>query len=226
MKGFLISFGLLLAICGSSYAQMAESRLCPYINVYAPTTVVEPGGLAEFILKVDTKGKRLNLEYVWSANDAYIVSGQGTTRIKVQMPDVEQALVATAVIRGIPAGCPNAATEQYKIGAAHFVNTTSERYKATASRAMSLGEISRSPFRLNMAILNTIDRSFRENANTRVFLVLRFEPDQLKSVTRTIKQQLINMDLDSSRVTFKPVTAVDSDISVWLVPPGAARPTP
>src|SRR5688500_1771125 len=107
MKGFLTLLWLPLTLCVTASAQMAESRACPYINVYAPSKIVEPGELAEFILKVDTKGQRLDLEYVWSANDAHIVSGQGTTRIKVQMPDVEQALVATAVIRGIPAGCPN-----------------------------------------------------------------------------------------------------------------------
>jgi hypothetical protein len=93
----------ILVFCGGLVAQSD----CPEIDLSGPSSLPNPGDPVTFTVQVDTRGKDLKLEYVWSISVGEIVSGQGTSEILVKRRNSNDNVTTTVEIRGLPVGCPN-----------------------------------------------------------------------------------------------------------------------
>lgn len=82
---------------------------CPQISMSGPSGVPNPGDSITFTAQVDTGGKELKIEYVWSISAGEITSGQGTDTITVKAPN--GSLTTTVEIKGLPEGCSSTFSE-------------------------------------------------------------------------------------------------------------------
>src|SRR5687768_10037984 len=101
----------ILAVGSLCVAQDPQSASCPMISVTGPAGIVARNHIATYTASVGIdENQKQNLKYIWSTSTGEIVSGQGTASIEVRQP-VDQSIVATVEIGGLPAGCPNSASE-------------------------------------------------------------------------------------------------------------------
>src|ERR1044072_8384610 len=109
MKNILIVSILVLAFAFAVSAQTNQDLSCPTVSV-SGGGMPGPKDPMSFTAHVDTKGKDLILEYIWTVSSGNIASGQGTPSITVER-DADENVTATLEIKGFPEGCPNTSSE-------------------------------------------------------------------------------------------------------------------
>ena len=106
----LIILTLALLILASAITPAQEAANCPPISVTGPSAIPQPGEEIQFIVDTGEAGKKYNLKYRWSTSIGEILSGQGTSSIKIKWP-AGVSLTATVEIAGLPDGCRTTASE-------------------------------------------------------------------------------------------------------------------
>ncbi len=96
-----------------SLGQTDAAPSCPTISISGPAGIIPPNGVARYTATVDTKEKKLDLKYFWTAAAGNIVSGQGRASIEVNQPELGN--IVTVEITGLPNRCPDTASESYVI---------------------------------------------------------------------------------------------------------------
>lgn len=211
MKIILISSIFIIAFSFNIFAQ--EKTVCPIIEVsgggrpLAYETVL-------FTVNVDTKGKELKLEYVWSVDNGKIVQGQGTQTITVELSE-RDGITATVEVKGLPEGCQNIVSdhpiydpspEAEKIG--KFLNFRTQDEKDS---------------------LIKLKASVVDDPNSQIYVIGRFKENTPEQTIRLKEKKfreflLKKLAVDPGRITIIRVFAEQEYTEIWLVPPGAQNP--
>lgn len=98
---------LLPTVCAG---QEAVPPSCPTITVTGPAGVTQPGEVIEYTAAISGRAPQgVTPEWVISKGD--IISGQGTLNIQIRTTKDGGNFTATLTVIGLPAGCPNSASE-------------------------------------------------------------------------------------------------------------------
>jgi hypothetical protein len=204
-----LALTLVMIFCTVASAQ-SKGVECPKITVIGPAEVFLPGETIIFTVSLKN-AEQLKLKFFWTVENGKIESGQGTQKLVVRLnPEIkwEAKERATVEIEGLPAGCPNTASEQA---------TTAIDRAATMLDVMGgpLGSIPDSRFR-------TIADALRDEPNAQLYAFV--PPD--KQIRSVIYERLSKVlpGLDPSRVTYGDNETIKSSAEFWIVYPGTTPP--
>ena len=216
MKNFPLLFGLVLFFAFAVSAQINPDSSCPTIDV-------RHGGRPElneityFIVDVDTKGRDLKLEYIWSVSGGKITEGQGTQTIAVKFLGNEQFGV-TVEIKSFPEGCPNTYTELPNWG-------------DTEPSPIKIGEFLNFDTQNEKIQLKELKKEIADTPSAQVYVFMKFKKNssERKAVQKLKKTGVFLMKelaVNADRITMVKVFGESEYTEIWLVPAGAYPPTP
>lgn len=95
----------------TAFAQNNSS--CPKVEFKSPISATVAGDVMVFEISLTNEIKDVNLEYNWTVSSGQILSGQGTSLIKVATTREleEQNITAIVEIKGFPENCPSKFSE-------------------------------------------------------------------------------------------------------------------
>ena len=182
---------------------------CPNISVTGPAGIIQPGEIIPFTVTV--KPTESKLSYKWAVSTGVIVDGQGTPTIKVRRGADELFPTATVDVVGLPEDCPKIESE------------TSSDDSGITPRAEKLDTFS-------LPLSSVSDKRFQNIADTvdhdptsQLFVFIPADHIVPDALTKRLYKAI--HDFDPSRITYVETATADKTIEVWLVPPGANRPT-
>lgn len=213
MRKLIILTFLILPSSVFISAQATKDSACPNIPVSGPAGIAAPGELTTFSAQITSIDPATNIEYLWSASAGEIVSGQGTATISVRQP-TSNLLTVTLEVKGLPAECPNVASE-----------TT---IWDPALQAIKLGDISDITSVSTSELFDRIARDAEDNPNSQLF-ILSGHIDGKATAAVSAKEQEILRDLvakglPKGQISLVNVYADKEFFQFWLVPPGADNP--
>lgn len=187
----------------------SQFRECPKINLTGPSAITRPGDTSTYMVQVDTDGKALPLEYLWSVSAGEITSGQGTDTISLKVPG--GSITATVEIRGLPEGCPKVASET--------------GYWDPPPKS-ELIESFRGPITAqDKAVIEKINEAFQQDPNARyVFFLANKNARQLNANKAAIFKYLRTRDIGPPRIIYVDLPANSEVTQFWRVPAGADFP--
>ncbi len=215
MRNIALILTFILTTIISSFAQTNENSTCPTISVSGPAGVVEPNIKATFTVNVETKGKELNLEYIWSTSAGAILSGQNTPTLTVEQPAGN--LTVTVEVKGLPDGCPN--TDSETVGDVDL-----------PPQAEKLEEFSGSFSQINKAGFKKIIAAVQNDQYAQLYICKKYKDDSSKikidKTSEKVKNYLLKAGIEADRIVFVDFPAKTVSLEFWLVPVGATPPSP
>ncbi len=209
----VLLFLLFLSSCIGGIAQPVGDSDCPVIVVDGPAGIVAPGETAMYSARIDTKGKQLDLQHIWSVSAGEIVTGQGTTQVEIRRLEKE-ALTVSLEVKGVPAGCPSIASDTMIVD--------------PAPDAVKLDQFYGSGLDIDKAALDKIIEIIREYPNDQLYVFFGHKRglpvETAKQRERDVFTSLTTSGLDGGRITFHRVNENIEIIQFWRVPPGANNP--
>lgn len=201
----------------SAMSQETPDANCPTVVVNGPSGNVGGGERATYVAKVDGKSLPTFLEYVWSASDGKIVSGQGTSQVEVMVPG-GGGITVTVEVKGFPTGCNNRASESsfgdprpQAVKLYEFVGAVTKTRAKLAAQATEIAKNDRNA-RLTIFLYGG------EGRNSAKFV---------KDKTNTLLKYYVPIcGYDAGRITIVHIPRTNDRVSIWLVPAGADSPTP
>jgi hypothetical protein len=91
---------------------------CPKLEIVGPQSIVLPGDTADFTARL-SPAKQSELSYKWEIDVGTVIKGSVAEKVTVltdQNPGF-RSLTATVTVNGLPAGCPNTASETVAVAA-------------------------------------------------------------------------------------------------------------
>jgi hypothetical protein len=134
MRSLLFIISIFLLACGQVFSQGGAG--CPQITLVGPAGETRPGDTVTFT--VDVKDADVSkYKFKWYVTFGKILSGNDSPHIEVATERIHdrQNLTATVEIEGLPAGCPNTASETAGVSCGGGTPMTIDEYGR-----MSLGE--------------------------------------------------------------------------------------
>lgn len=195
-------------------AQTNENMPCPTLSVTGPPGIVEPNDSAIYTANVDTKGKELKIEYVWSINAGEILQGQGTNIIKVKQPEF-YSLVVTVEVKGFPKECPNIASE-------------SSTYDPPPV-AKKIGEFL-IPFSKIESLKNDkLIRAIQDDSTAQLYIIIGYKEKDLADRQTQKERNFVDAlakenKIPADRITIVRIFNKKDSVEFWLVPAGATPP--
>lgn len=213
MRKLLNTSILVFAFCFCAFAQTDNIENCPVISVFGPSGIVEPNNPAQYTAAVDTKGKNLNIEYVWSVSAGEILKGQGTKILIVRQPEREN-LTVTVKFNGLPKNCPNTVSESLAISIDY--------------QARQLDEFSEPFAQISQARIQAILNRLQEDPTGQLYIIFRHKEKTSRKVARRkeleIYDSLIKHGADKDRIRVINDFGQSEVVKFWLVPAGANPP--
>lgn len=214
MKKLLCFSIFLLGFCAALFAQDVKTVSCPEIEVSGPSGIIEPGGTGTFTATVDISGSE-NLIYNWTTSIGEIVEGQGTNTITVKIPkNGSENLTATVEIKGLPEGCPKAASESVGCGLRPPHSEKIDEFgKATNGNVK---------MRFDNFMVNL------QNDPTAQGYILNYgSAKEISKRDRQIRNAIAFRNFDAQRITVVNGGGEgEVKTQFWIVPAGATPPTP
>lgn len=210
----ILTFTLLILAFGTTAAQDSRPD-CPAISVTGPAGIVQPGEEASFIANTDEAGKKYHLNYQWSTSIGEIVSGQGTSSIKVTWPAGVSTITITVEIKGLPNGCPATASAM-------------ESWCAPPV-PISIDEFGRLSNNSIKAKLDNLFVDLSNNPGSQGYIINYGNVKEISIRERLIVRSVSFRNFDRSRITLVRGGLHESGkvyTRLWRVPPGANDPTP
>jgi hypothetical protein len=171
--------------------------------------IVQEGGIAGYSVRVDGK-ENFDLKYRWSISYGTIVSGQGTEKIEVRQPN--ESVTATVEIDGLPAGCPNTASE------------TSPR--EWLPQAVKLAEFRAFSDRVDVGRIDMIVARVIDSPGAQLYVFMAHKDcARAESEENELRYALGSKGIDVDRIKVVRDCNGDGPIQFWLVLPGATPPT-
>jgi hypothetical protein len=86
-------------------AQDAATSECPKVNIDCGYS---PNDTWTYSVIIEGYDNKKELTYKWSVSQGKIKSGQGTSTITIDRPDIMKGITVTVFIGGLPEGCRSA----------------------------------------------------------------------------------------------------------------------
>ncbi len=214
MKKLASISACILALSIASFAQTDPDPNCPTISVDGPAGVVSPGDIARYTVNVDDKGRKQNLEYLWSVSAGEIISGQGTPGIEVRQPE-NARLTVTVKVNGVPEGCPNISSE-----------TSSGCDGLPIS--VKLAQFDGATFIGNKLDLDKIVREMDDSPNDQLYIYFAYKNEPAGKTEQNRERRAVDYLADAiggrERITIVRLFDGVDLAQFWRVPPGASNP--
>ncbi|MGB7209405.1 MAG: hypothetical protein WBD27_12140 [Pyrinomonadaceae bacterium] len=202
-----------LASCLSSFAQTSPDPSCPSIQVFGPAGIVHPNDIARYTAKVDAKGQKLDLTYLWSVSAGKVISGQGTLGIEVRWPK-RDSITVTIEVKGVPDGCPIRASETASID--------------FPPEPIKLAQFNGATFVGDKLELNKIVRTMNDNPNNQLYVYFAYKQEPAGKLAQERERHAVDYLAaaigDLSRITAVQLFDGVDLVQFWRVPPGANNP--
>ena len=214
----MVRIWLLLAIIVATSPLLLNAQTpanCPTITVTGPAGIVAPGDMATFVVSVDVpEAEKAKLVYLWSSDTGEIASGQWTASIAVRRQK-GQSLVATVEVAGLPAGCPNTASE---------LMTQCDGLPIPEK----IGEFDGASFKGDPSDLNSIVREMNDNPTNQLFIFFGYQKEP-QTEPESLREQRVLSYLSGAIGGRERITTVKyfdgvQLVQFWRVPPGASNP--
>ena len=212
MKKLLFASIFILAFCVFAFSQTDQNSSCPTIDVNGPAGIPKPGEPFEFFVNVDTKGRDLKLEYVWSVSNGKIIEGQGTPTIKIEfLSDV----TANVEVKGFPPGCRNTDSE-----------TMSVDY---APEPIKIDGFSDSISKIEKSRIEKVVREIQNDPNAMLYIVVGYKGKTLPKATTKREREINNIlvkenGINPNRIKMVRELSKEASMQFWIVPAGASFP--
>jgi hypothetical protein len=201
---------LLLPLVVAIAATIASAQTdCPTIDVTGPAGIPDPGDLIPFSARI-TGNVPSGITYKWSVSTGKVAEGQGTERAKfdVGWPTTAQ-VTATVEVLGLPAGCPNTASE-------------------TMGVAIDPGPIyvgrSDEP-RTHTARVNELIEELEKYPNSQGYIFIgTARSDLYKQIEQLVRATASQAGFDQDRLTIKREITSKQLVELWVIRPGADSP--
>ncbi|MFZ1700179.1 MAG: Ig-like domain-containing protein [Pyrinomonadaceae bacterium] len=198
---------------GGLFSKPKEAS-CPTISVTGPAGIVAAGETTTFVATVDPS--RPDLAYEWTISNGSIASGQGSTVLKVRMPEAPP-VTATVRVHNLPAGCISSAS-----GKTGFV----------IDRLLPdlITELAGEGSQVSKKILRVIKGKLDDEPHAQLYVILYLRSKSSEQTIRLrqkhLTDRLVRAGIEESRISFMSSTHQTDRIAFWLVPPGANNPVP
>jgi hypothetical protein len=200
--------------CAVLFAQNDSPASCPTISVDGPSRIINPGETATFTATVDISDPK-KLIYNWTVDAGEIIEGQGTSTIGIKISkEWAQSLTAMVEIKGLPENCPNSASETV------FYDPPPKAEKIDEFGTATNGNVK---MRFDSFMIEL------QNDPTAQGYIINYGSDkELLKRERQIRNAIAFRKYDAQRITFVRGGETEETIKTqfWIVPPGAAPPTP
>lgn len=212
LQRIFLLFGLI-----ASLSVHALSQDCPKVIVSGGESegVPAPGEPIPYVVSIDPPERAVGLSYLWSVSTANgpvgMVRGQGTARI--ELPYTHNGATATVKVIGLPAGCPNEASDMVAIDPPPQPIRIDE----------IVGSISNAPKSFFANITERFANYPGASLAVSIAAGKRGASYELKKRAVAAKLRLNPKDAES-RIIFVRSAAGDDKVVFWLVPPGADLP--
>ena len=218
MKQIFFASLLALIFSFSVFAQTENNSLCA--KTPGTAGVVEAGTPMKFVATVSGKIDGLTLGYEWKVSNGTIISGQGTCSITVDTTGLAGGtnITAEVTITGLPACCPNIASETGSIA---------ER-KISARAQDEFGRLSNDDVRARMDGLFVALGNY---PGAQGYIINYGTDREIERREKLMKDHIRLRRYDASRVTIirggaNPRGESGDWSVIWIVPPGAELPRP
>ncbi len=216
MKPFVLTIICLLFGLGTVSGQISVTG-CPKIEVIGPELMLNPGDTADF--KANVEDARSHFKYEWSVSAGTIESGQGTSSIKVRTTEANAGttIVATILVKGLPWGCSDKASEALFILSIVGCDAPSDEFgklKPNDIRAridQFFVELQNNPTNSGVILFGLTEEEAADHTNPRFKLIV----DHAKL-----------RKFDVSRLVFKFEPSELIHTKLWRMPPGVEAPCP
>ncbi|MBS1795069.1 MAG: hypothetical protein JSS81_14515 [Acidobacteria bacterium] len=216
MKKLFILLSLLFFSVAAAFAQN-EKPPCPTLAI-SGGGVTNPGEQMMFTAYLGGDTADLNIRYRWTVTQGKIIEGQGTPSIKVDMTDPDDLnITATVEVAGLPAGCPNTASETGSVIIEYRATLIDEFGRLSGVKVRARIEAA---YRLP----NTPPRS--------IIYIMNYGTDkEIAAREKQLRRAIALLKYDASRITIVRGGGWSPNgagvwTKFWLVPPGAENPQP
>jgi hypothetical protein len=104
----VLCIGVIAGFVSGIYgAQKTPASRCPAVRVDCPEDI--SSDTWTYTVRVEGVDPRSELTYKWSVSTGEIKSGQGTTTITIDKPDLWKGITVTVEVGGLPEGCEKGA---------------------------------------------------------------------------------------------------------------------
>ncbi len=211
-------FAALIVLAGSlpALAESASALTCPTVKVIGSVVggrhIPRPGDLLSFTADVNGLPEPKDLVYKWTIGSGVLLAGQGTPRIEVLMPD-GNSITAAVEVEGLPSGCPNSDSETVAWD--------------PAPAAAKLDEFSGPLKKVPPERFANIVKAVTDCPSCKFYIFIPGANHRERSARREVLAERLSIRRhDGPRITYVDVPDTDDRVTVWLVPPGAAPPSP
>lgn len=215
MRSTMTALLFLLLACS---AALAQGKDCPEISVTGPAGIPQPGDEMPYSVDVGESGKANDLKYFWSTSSGEIVSGQGTTSVRINYPGFD-TLTVTVRVTGLPEGCATTFSESASWGC---ILPVPEKLGIVRPKLSQNDE----------SIATKLKEAL--NPGDQVYIIHRSLPatsarllaERERGIVITMMQAVPELSGDRSRITIVRAKGKVNLFEIWRVPPGADNPNP
>ena len=220
MRKYFFASTFIFAFC---FAAFGQDSPCPDIKLTGPASILEPNGIANFLVIVSKDSKNplalykgeKELKYIWIIKNGKIISGQGTISVNVRV-DSTLSPTATVEVKGLPEGCINSASES-------FLGDPLPEAKIVGEFKTSSGQINYGEFEELVDVL-------KSEPTTTAYIIIssdnKTSSKRLKRIERQIRKYLSDKDAPTDRIIIVKGGSGKDLIHLFIVPAGATPPTP
>lgn len=214
MKSLIVTSIFFIAAVAGASAQ------CPVISMIGPSSDVAPGDTINFIANVSGGDVKSTPTYKWVISAGKIKSGQGTPVIEVDSTGLDgQSVTATADIGGFGMQCPSSGSVTAFVAAA----------PKGAQKYDEFGKINNED---EMARLDNFAIGLQNDPLATGYIIIyggrKSKKGYAATTIKRMRTYLVRQrGMDTNRiVTVDGGLREDPSGELWLVPQGAAPPTP
>ena len=215
MKQIILAALLALIFSVSAFAQTENNSLCAK-NPNAPG-VVEPGTPMRFVATVSGLSPDVKIGYEWKVSAGTIVSGQGTCAIVVDTTGLSNVnITAEVTVTGLPACCPNTASETRSV-ASKIRNELFDEFGKLANDDVK-------------ARIQNLYVELGNNPNAQGYIINYGTDREIAVREKQIQDAIKFLNFDGRRLTMIRGGAnprgTGAWSKVWIIPPGGEIPMP
>lgn len=215
MKRLIFGTILVFAICPAIFGQTAANN-CPKIMILGPPGVTRPGDEMTFDASVNNLSGPGEIKYEWTVSAGTIENGQGTPGIEVRTTRAmnDSNVTATVKVIGIPAGCPDSASETGSVSGGHATTLIDE-----------FGNLARDDIKARIDNFYIYLKHNGPNAEGTIFVRLDKEAARNSKLLylNNLYHAIISRKYDPARVTFimsEERGEFLPSTRLWILPPG------
>jgi hypothetical protein len=217
MSKLIVHTILSLALFAGAFAQTNVPAGCPSISVEGPPGILDQNAPVIFTATIGPEAKNYGPKYTWKVDHGFVVEGQGTLSIKVNITEYTGSLTGILDVEGLPKGCPSSVSETIAWGCIRPTPKLLSDLSATE--------------RLDLETAARIETQAKNEPNSQLYVVIIFAPNTSKAKQQKqiefIRSRLMHtQQIDPDRITFVTYFHERATTRIYLVPPGASNPQP